>query len=151
MPTHGSSPPLTDRLCSLAESQLQMQTSRSAALDAGALGVMALDAALAAVIIGTRGAYDLWIAALTLLGLSLGLAVRALRILGAEETGPSVAHLREDRETHDEHQITESLLADLTAGIRNNDHALARKAVLFDRALIVLVLAILIDLAGRLR
>ncbi|MGP0101501.1 MAG: hypothetical protein ACLPUT_07775 [Solirubrobacteraceae bacterium] len=112
---------------------------------------MALDAALAAVIIGTRGAYDLWIAALTLLGLSLGLAVRALRILGAEETGPSVAHLREDRETHDEHQITESLLADLTAGIRNNDHALARKAVLFDRALIVLVLAILIDLAGRLR
>jgi hypothetical protein len=150
MPTHGSSPPLTDRLCSLAQDQLKMQTSRSAALDTGALGLMALDTALAAILIGTRGAYSLWIAALTLLGLSFGLAIRALRLKGAKATGPSVARLREERETHDEHQITESLLADLTAGVRINERALARKAVLFDRAQTVLALAVLIDLAGRL-
>jgi hypothetical protein len=151
MPTHGSSPPLTGELCSLAERQLQMQTARSATLDTGALGLMAIDAALAALLIGTTGAYDLWIAALVLLGLSFALAIRALRLAGAEETGPSVARLRGERKTHDEHELRESLLADLTAEVRINDHALARKAVLFDRALILMALAILIDLAGRVQ
>lgn len=40
--------------------------------------------------------------------------------------------------------------ADLTEEVDINEDALARKAVLFDRALIVMALAILIDLAGRL-
>jgi len=150
MPNHGNSPPLTERLCSLAQDQLKMQTSRSATLDTGALGLMAIDAALAALVIGTSGAYGLWVAALTLLGLSFALAIRALRLAGAEETGPSVARLRGERKTHDEHELRESLLEDLTTEVRINDHALARKAVLFDRALTVLALAILIDLAGRL-
>src|ERR1700730_12510968 len=92
-------PRFAERLCSLAESQLQMQTARSAALDGGALGVIAVDAGVAAIIIGARGAYDLWIVALALLGLALGLAVRTLRLPGAEETGPSVADMREARET----------------------------------------------------
>jgi hypothetical protein len=83
MPTRGSSPPLTDRLCSLAESlQMQMQTARSAALDAGALGVMAVDAAFAELIANTGGAHQVWIVALVLLGLSSALAVAALRLPG---------------------------------------------------------------------
>ena len=45
MPTQGITPRLADRLCSLAESQLQTQAARSVALDASALGVMAVDAA----------------------------------------------------------------------------------------------------------
>ncbi len=65
-------------------------------------GVMAVDAALAAIVIGARGAYGLWIVALALLGLSLGLAVRTLRLPGAEETGPSVAAMREAREDKDD-------------------------------------------------
>jgi len=121
------------------------------ALDTGALGLMVLDVALATLLVGTTGAYDLWIAALALLGLSFALAIRALRRKGAKETGPSVARLREERETRDAHQIRESLLAELTEEVQANDGALARKAVLFDRALTPLVLAILIDLAGRLR
>jgi len=52
------------------ESQLEMQTARSAALDGGALGVMAVDAGVAAIIIGARGAYGLWIVALVLVGLT---------------------------------------------------------------------------------
>jgi hypothetical protein len=150
MPNHETPPLLTGELCALARDQLKMQTSRSTALDTGALGLMALDVALATILLSTRGEYDLWIAALTLLGLSFGLAIRALRLKGTKATGPSVARLREERETHDEHQLRESQLKDLAAGVRTNDHALARKAVLFDRALTVLVLAILIDLAGRL-
>jgi len=47
-----------------------MQTARSAALDGGALGVMAVDAGVAAIIIGARGAYGLWIVALVLVGLT---------------------------------------------------------------------------------
>ena len=150
MPTHGSSPPLTDRLCSLAESQLQIQAARSGALDTRALGVMTVNAALAAIVIGTGGAHDLWIAALALLGLSLGTAVAALRLAGAKATGPSIARLREERATHDEHELTESLLEDLAEDVHANDHALARKDPLFNGALTLLVLAILIDLAGRL-
>jgi hypothetical protein len=61
-----------------------------------------------------------------------------------------VARLREDRKTHDAHELRESLLEALTAGVQANDHALADKAILFDRALTVLVFASLIDLAGRL-
>jgi len=43
-------------LRSLVVSQLQMQTARSAALDGGALGVMAVDAAAATIVIGTEAA-----------------------------------------------------------------------------------------------
>jgi hypothetical protein len=150
MPDHESPPLFAGELCSLARDQLKMQTSRSVALDAGALGLMALDIAFATIAIETEGAYDLWIAALALLGLSFWLAVRALRLKGTRATGPSVARLRDERETHDAHQLRESMLGDLTEDLQTNEHALARKAVLFDRALAPLVLAILIDLAGRL-
>jgi len=96
------------------------------------------------------GAYDLWIAALVLLGLSFALAIRALRHKGAEDTGPPVARLREERATHAAHRLRETMLEDLTKEVRANDRALARKAVLFDQALTPLVLAILTGLAGRL-
>jgi hypothetical protein len=150
MPEHESRPLLAGELISLARDQLKMQTSRSATLDTGALGLMALDAALAAIVIGAEGTHGLWIAALALIGLSFALAMRALRLTGAKETGPSVARLRGGRETHNEHELRESLLADITAEVRINDHALARKALLFDRALTVLMFAILTDLTGRL-
>jgi hypothetical protein len=79
---------LTDRMRSLAESQLQMQTARSAALDGGALGVMAVDAAIATFVVDTGGAHHFWIGALVLLGLSLGLVVQVLRSSGARATLP---------------------------------------------------------------
>jgi hypothetical protein len=149
MSTKAIAPRLADRLCSLAESQLQMQTARFAALDGGALGVMAVDAGVAAIVIGARGAYELWIVALVLLGLSLGLAVRTLRLPGAEQTGPSVAAMREAREGKDEHELEELVLEDLARDVEINDQALAHKRPLFDRALTFLVLAILVELAGR--
>jgi hypothetical protein len=151
MPNHEDTSLLTGELTSLARDQLKTQSGRSVALDAGALGLMVLDVALATLLAGTRGAYDLWIATLALLGLSFGLAIQASRRKGAEDTGPPVARLREERKTHAAHQLRESMLEDLTEEVQTNDRALARKAVLFDRALIVMALAILIDLAGRLR
>jgi hypothetical protein len=79
MPTKAITPRLADRLCSLAESQLQTQVSRSGTLDAGALGVMAVDAAIGAIVIGTRGAYDLWIGGLALLVLAIGLELAGVQ------------------------------------------------------------------------
>ena len=141
---------LTDRLCSLAESQLQTQVSRSVALDASALGVMAIDAAVAAIVIGTGGAYDLWILTLALLGLSFGLAVRAGRLPGAEETGPLIDDvLTADENEDDDDELERSLLRDLAADMRTNRRALARKGLLLKRAQTFLVAAILVELVGR--
>lgn len=148
MSTQGITPRLTDSLRSLAESQLQTQVSRSLALDGGAIGVMAVDAAVAAIILDTRAAHHLWIAALALLGLSVSLAVRTLR-LAAERTGPVVANLLERRGTTDDNRFEESLLVDLAEDVLVNEEDLARKAPLFNRALTLLVLALLVELAGR--
>lgn len=134
MSTPDTTPRLNDSLCTLAASQLQMQTTRSGALDAGALGVMAVDAAVATIILDTRAAHHLWIVALALLGLSLGLAVLTLRLPGAERTGPYVADTLKARKTQDDNELEESLLEDLAKDLRTNGRTLARKAPLFDRA-----------------
>ncbi len=89
MSTNAITPRFADKLCSLAESPLQAQVSRSGTLDAGALVVMAVDsavAAIAALILAARSADHLWIAALVLLALSLGLAIRSLSLPGASHS-----------------------------------------------------------------
>jgi hypothetical protein len=148
MSTQGITPRLADGLRSLAESQLQTQVSRSGALDAGALGVVSACAAIAAIVLSVRSAHHLWIAALALLGLSLGLAMRALLMEGAEQTGPLVTDMLDDRETRDDEELEESLLEDLATHTFNNEQALARKDPLLARALTLLVLAIVLELAG---
>lgn len=76
--------------------------------------------------------------------------MRSLRLPGAERTGPTVADMRKARETaQDEHLLEDSLLDDLEADLQTNDQALSRKTRLFDNALTFLVLAILVELAGR--
>jgi hypothetical protein len=149
MPTKPITPRLADNLRLLVASQLQIQAAQSVALDASALGVMAVDAGVAAIIIATKGTYGLWIVALALLGLSLGLTVRTLRLPGTEDTGPSVSDMREARESQDEHELEEWVLEDLGRDIQINEQALARKAPLFNGALTCLVLAILVEFAGR--
>jgi hypothetical protein len=139
----------SDWLRLLTGNRLQTQVSRSAALDGGALGVMAVDAALTLIVIGATGAYDLSIVALLLLGLSFGLAVHTLLLPSAKETGPSLATMRKARDTEHAGEFEDSLLDDLEEDLRINDRALARKTLLFKRALTLLVLAIIVELAGR--
>ncbi|MGH2903893.1 MAG: hypothetical protein ACRDK7_09965 [Solirubrobacteraceae bacterium] len=131
----------------LAASQLQIQATRSVALDASALGVMAVDLAVATTAFGV--AYALRILALLLLGPSLGQAVRSLRLPGAKRTGPSVTDTPKALDGKDEPPPDDSLLNDLAEDIEINEHALARKEPSFERALTFLVLAILVELAGR--
>ena len=148
MSTKAITPRLADWLCSLAESQLQTQAARSASVDAGALGVVSACAAIAALVLAVKSADHLWIAALALLGLSAGLAVRALFLPGAEEIGPLVTDILNDRATRDDEELEQSLLEDLADETLVNNQGLARKDPLFIRALAFLVLAVLLELAG---
>jgi hypothetical protein len=149
MSTKAHKPEPSDWLRMLAGSQLQTLVSRSVALEAGALGVMAVTAAVTLIVIGATGAYDLSIVALLLLGLSFGLAVHTLLLPSAKETGPSLATMRKARDIEDTRAFEDSLLDDLEEDLRINDRALARKTLLFKRGLTFLMLAILVELAGR--
>jgi hypothetical protein len=57
--------------------------------------------------------------------------------------------MRGARESKDDRRLEAWLLNDLAEDAKTNDQALARKAVLFNRALTCLLLAILMELAGR--
>jgi hypothetical protein len=148
MSTQGITPRLADSLRSLAESQLQAQASRSASVDAGALGVVSAGAAIAAIILSARSTHHLWIGSLILLGLSVGLAVRSLLLAGAEEIGPLVTDMLDAREVRDDENLEESLLDDLARETLVNNQALARKDPLMTSALALLVLAVLLELGG---
>jgi hypothetical protein len=142
-------PRLAESLRLLAVSQLQTQAARSAALDSGALGVMAVDAALAAIIIDTRGAYGLWIVALALLALSLGVAVFVLRLPGTEQNGPLVAEILKARRANDDDTIEEQLLDDLAHETLTNENSLTRKDPLMTPAVTCLILGIVIELTAQ--
>jgi hypothetical protein len=130
---------------------MQMQTVRSAALDGGALAVMAIDAAIATIIIDTGVTHHFRIIALTLLSLSLALAVTTVRLTGAEETGPSIVDIHDARDTQDDRGLEALLFEGLAEDVRSNAQALARKALLFNGALAFLVLAIIVELVGKLQ
>ena len=148
MSTNGITPRLADSLRSLAERQLQTQVSRSGALDVGALGVVSACAAIAAIVLGVRSADHLWVAALILLALSLGVALYALRLPGAEQNGPLVADMLDARAVDDDRTIEKGLLEDLSAETFANEQALAGKDSLLAWAVALLVLAIVLELAG---
>jgi hypothetical protein len=143
-------PRLAESLQILAASQLQTQVSRSVALDASALGVMAIDAAVAAIVVGVTGAYELSILALALLGLSFTLAVTAGRLSGADKTGPLIDDVLEASETTetDDH-LERSLLRDLATDMQTNRRALTHKGRLLKRAQTFLLAAIFVELIGR--
>jgi hypothetical protein len=148
MSTKAITPRLADRLCSLAESQLQTQVSRSGTLDLGALGVVSACAAIAAIVLGVRSAHGFWIAALVVLGLALALAVRALLLPGAEKIGSPLAGMLDARAIDDDATIEADLLEDLATETSANNQALARKFPLFFAAVTLLVLAIALELSG---
>jgi len=148
MSTKTIAPRLADRLCSLAESQLQTQVSRSGTLDVSALGVVSACAAIAAIVLGIRSAHHLWIAALVLLVLAFCLAARALLLPGAKQIGPFVADMLDARETRNDEDLEEKLLRDLATETLANEQALTRKDPLLAAAVTLLVLAIALELAG---
>ncbi|MGH2904807.1 MAG: hypothetical protein ACRDK7_14685 [Solirubrobacteraceae bacterium] len=148
MSTKGITPNLANSLRSLAESQLQTQATRSASVDAGALGVVSACAAIAALILSARSTRHLWIAALGLLGMSAGLAICALLVRGARKGGPFVGSMLDARTTNDDEIIEQGLLKDLATETAANNRALAHKDPLLATAVTLLLIAILLELVG---
>jgi hypothetical protein len=148
MPSKPITPRLADRFCLLAVSQLQTQMSRSGTLDTGALGVVSACAAIAAIVLGFKSAHHLWIAALVLLVMALGVALRGLRLPGAKRNGPSVLEMLVAREGNDDKSIEDDLLKYLAEDVQINERTLARKDRLLAWAVALLVLAIVLELAG---
>jgi len=89
MPDHETDRLFVSELCALARDKLKQQTSRTAALDTNTVGVMVLDVGLGAIVLSS-GRTSLWVAALTVLCLSLALAAGALSLPGAKRTGPGL-------------------------------------------------------------
>jgi hypothetical protein len=149
MSTKAIEPEPSEWLRLLTGNRLQTQVSHSGVLVGGALGAMGVDVAFALIVIGGGGAYALSILALLALGSSFGLAVRALLLPSAKEAGPTLAAMRRAREAEDARAFEDSLLDDLEEDIEANEHALARKTLLFKGALTFLAFAILVELAGQ--
>jgi hypothetical protein len=148
MSTKATKPEPDEWMRLLTGNRLQKAVSRSVALEAGALGVRALAVAITLIVIGKTGVYDLSIVALLLLGLAFGLGVHTLQLPSAEATGPSLATMRNARDNEDAGEFEDSLLYDLEEDLRINDRALARKRLLFKRAVTVVALAVLVELVG---
>ncbi len=91
----------------------------------------------------------MWIVALALLGLSLGVAVHVLRLPGTKQNGPLVAEILKARRANDDDTIEEQLLDDLAHETLANENALTRKAPLMTSAVTCLIVGIVIELAGQ--
>jgi hypothetical protein len=148
MNARGITPGLASTLRSLAVGQLQMQTSRSSTLDAVAIGMMGIDLAMAAIVIGVQSAHHLWIASLAMISLSFGLAMRVLLLEGANRDGPLVVDVLDARASRDDATLDVSVLENLAIDILADRRALARKKRPIRSALTLLALAILLELVG---
>jgi hypothetical protein len=148
MNARGITPGLASTLRSLAVGQLQMQASRSATLDTIAVGMMGVDLATAAIIVGLQSAHHLWIASLAIVSLSFGLTMRVLLLEGAKRDGPLVIDVLDARAAYDDDRLETYVLEHLATDMLADRRALARKKRPLPRALSLLALAIILELAG---
>lgn len=119
-------------------------------MDARAIGIMGIDAALAAIIISGRFSIPLRIATTATLLVSAGLAGMLVFLENDERIGPLVARLLALRGLYDEHALEETILEGLAADVRANERMLARGGRRLALAFVLLVLASLLVLIGSL-
>lgn len=131
----------------LAEVQLQAQVTRSATLDARAIGVMGVDAGLAAIIVA-RPSSAIGTAALAALSLSAVIAGRSLFLGGSGWLGPSVVRLFALRDTYNDRALQELVLHSLVSNVSANEMALARREPQLLAAFVLLAFAALLTLAA---
>jgi len=117
-------------------------------LDARAIGVMGVDAGLAAIVVGATPSGILGIAALAALSLSAVIAGRSLFLEGLERIGPSVAQLFVLRKIYNDRVLEELILRSLVSSVSANETALARREPRVVVAFVLLALAALLALAG---
>jgi hypothetical protein len=149
MNASGISSGLASTLRSLAVGQLQIQASRSATLDAIAIGVMGIDIAVGTVIVGFSPAHHhLWIAPFVMLSLSFSLAMRTLLLQGARRDGPLIVDVLNARARYDDATLEASVLEHLATDMLADRRDLARKKRPIPGALTALAFAIVVELVG---
>jgi hypothetical protein len=141
---------LASSLQSLAECRLQIQTSRAAALYAGAVGLMGVDVTVAALIVAVRGATDLWLLALAGTCVAFAGASTALLMRDAGHIGPSIAEVMARWDAGSDHDLVREILDDLSARVLANQQALGRKEPRLANALMLTLVAVLVELASQL-
>lgn len=141
---------LAHSLQSLAESQLQSQLSRRAALDATAAAIMGLDAVIAAAIGGVGAQNGLSTAAVALLGLSFSIVATVLLTRGADDMGPLVTEVMARRSARSDQELVVDLLDDLAARIAANQLALSRKEPRITAGLVLTLIGVLAVIVGQL-
>lgn len=141
---------LASSLQSLAECQLQIQTSRAAALDAGAVGLMGVDAAIAASIAVAHGTTDLSVVALALTCVSFVALSSALLMQDANGIGPCIAEVIDNLGNDSDGNPVRAILDDLAGCVLANRRALRRKEPRLANALVLTLAAVLVELAGQI-
>lgn len=141
---------LIGTLFSLANAQLRSQNIRSIGLSHRLWIMIIIDVVMASTVAIAGGFYYLWIGALVLLCISVGLAVGALRLAEVTQNGPPIAAMLKSHQNQDGRLTENGLLDALSRNVQSNEPVLARGAWLFDKALLLFVGAVVIDFAGRL-
>lgn len=141
---------LASSLQSLAECQLQSQTSRAGALDAGAVGLMGVEGAIAASIAGARSLTAPEIVAFALLCAAFAIVATALLMRDGDDIGPAVTEVMACRGGRSDHDLVCDLLDDLALRVLANRHALDRKEPRLANALVLTLIAVLVELVGQI-
>lgn len=141
---------LAASLQSLAECQLQIQTSRAAALDAGAVGLMGVNAAIAASIAVVHGTTGLSIVALVLTCISFVALSSALLMQDANGIGPCITEVIVNLGEDSDSNPVRAILDDLAGCVLANRRALRRKEPRLANALVLTLVAVLVELAGQI-
>jgi hypothetical protein len=137
-------------LLSLERTQLLAQSQLAITYDAQALGTMGFDAALGAIVVSAKAHAYLWVASLALLVGSVLFAWLAVQTGGVDGTGPDSKDVLEGRGAWTDERLEAQVVEDLRSDLLANRANLAAKGGRVQLALTLLLMALGLELAGRL-
>jgi hypothetical protein len=136
-------------LTALGHTQLVAQVTASAGIDTQAVGIMAFDAALAAIVIAVRGSAYLWVLALLLFLYSVGWAVQPL-LIDQPEVGQSLSESLAERASFTDGELQNALFSSVVAAGGQNRGILSEKTTCVWRAVRWAALAVVVAALGRI-
>jgi hypothetical protein len=135
-------------LVTLGHTQLVAQVTASAGLDTQAVGIMAFDAALAAIVVTVRGSTYLWVLSLLLFLYSVGWAVQPL-LIDQPEVGQSLIESLAERASFSDEQLQNALFSSVVAASGQNREVLSEKTTCVWRAVRWAAVAVGVAAAGK--
>jgi hypothetical protein len=136
-------------LMAVGQTQLVSQVTASAGVDTQAVGIMAFDAALAAIVVAVRGNAYLWVLALVLFLYSVGWAVQPL-FIDQPEAGQSLSESLAERGSFTDGELRDALFSSVVAASLENRQILFAKTTCVWRAIRWSALAVAVAAVGRM-